>query len=283
MKFYALYEKLYEGVQNRLDQLETASKNLGIDFVPLNSLEIDYTDLPKLTKNDLLYNVAAGSTTLESLLLNDQVTTFYIKNPEFTSHSEGTIPLTYIHHKANLPAPKTIFNITTDRELLKKYVDYLGGFPIIIKSAGSSRGIGTIKIESWQNLISTIDYLVTTNNHFIMREFINAKFGARVIVLGNEVILCKKFLFQENDFRNAPILSATHYEELEINRPEKELCVKAVHLANLEMGGIDLLFDDQNNPYLLELNFPTGFQSFKDNPQNVLSKMLAYLIEKTKR
>ena len=186
MKFYALYERLYEGVQLRLDQLQIASGKRGVDFVPLNALEFDYSNIPKLSKADMLYNTAAGSVTLESLLLNEEVTTFYTKSPSFVYHADGTIPLTYLHHKANLPGPKTIFNITADRQLLKKYVDYLGGFPIILKSAGGSRGIGTLKIEGWQNLISTVDHLITTGVKFIMRQFIRAKTGCRMIVLGNK-------------------------------------------------------------------------------------------------
>lgn len=282
IRFYALYEKLYEGVQTRLDQLKSACEKLGIEFIPLNSLSINYSNLPVLNKKDLLYNVSAGSTTLESLLLNNMVTTFYIKNPPFTSHAEGTIPLTYIHHKAKLSAPKTIFNITTDRHLLKKYVDYLGGFPVIIKAAGSSRGIGTIKLDSWQNLISTVDYLVTTSDTFIMRQFINAKSGCRMIVLGNEVIAAADFIMNKGDFRNAVILSETQYYTREYPETIKQLAVKATNIANIEFGGVDFLEDAQGNYYLLEVNFPTGFSGLIDAcGVDIPCKMVEFLINKS--
>jgi hypothetical protein len=281
MKFYALHEGIYEGVSGRISLLREAAVNLGLEFIPIDSLTYNYAKLPILKKEDLLYKFARGAQSLESLLLNNEVTTFYIKNPQVCFLKSST-EWTVIHTKANLSQPKTIFNITSDRDLLKQYVDYLNGFPIIIKSEGSSRGIGTIKIESWQNLISTVDYLVTTPDTFVMREFIHADYGARVMVLGNEVILSKKFYFQENDFRNAPILSATHYEPIEIDEPTKQLCIKAVHLANLEMAGVDILFErETGKPYLLEINFPTGFQSFMDDPEPVLSKMIDFLIQKS--
>ncbi|GAA3979641.1 ATP-grasp domain-containing protein [Mucilaginibacter dorajii] len=283
MKFYIIHEGFYEGVQARIDLLKSACVKMGLKVFCVDSLDFDYSKLPKLSKQDLLYNISSGSQTLVSLLLNDEVTTFYKKNPNLnliTSTTEWTI----IHTKAKLPQPKTIFHLTKNRVILKAYIDFLGGFPLIIKSPGGSRGIGTIKIETWQNLISTVDYLVTTPDSFIMREFIHADYGARVIVLGNEVILSKKFYFQENDFRNAPILSATHYEPMEIDEPTKQLCIKAVHLANLEMAGVDLLFErETGKPYLLEINFPTGFQSFMDDPQPVLTKMIQHLINKANR
>lgn len=279
MKFYCIHEGFYEGVEGRIDLLKKVCLSKGLEFICIDSLEFDYTALPKLTKQDLLYNISSGSQTLVSLLLNNEVTTFYIKNPDLnliTSTTEWSI----IHDKIGLASPKTIFQLTSNRDLLKIYVDHLGGFPLIIKTSGGSRGVGTIKVESWQNLISLVDYLVTTSNKFIMREFIHADYGARVMVLGNEVILSSKFFFQENDFRNAPILSATRYEPIIIDKQAADLCINAVKMANLQMAGVDLLFDKHGKAYLLEINFPTGFQSFKDNPEPVLSKMLDFLIHK---
>lgn len=280
MKFYAIHEGFYEGVQARADLLRYACDIKGIEFICIDSLTYDYTDLPKLSGKDLLYNFARGSLTLESLLLNNDVTTFYIKNPPINTLRSAT-EFSIIHDKENIPSPKTIYHLTADRKLLYKYVEYLGGFPIIIKVVGGTRGIGTIKIENWHSIFSTIDYLMTTGDKFIMREFINANYGARILVLGEEIISSCKFFFQENDFRNAPILSACKYEPLTINKYVKELCVKAVKVANIEFAGVDLLFGKEGNPYLLEVNFPTGFQSIGEN-YNIPVQIVEYLIEKSK-
>ncbi|HMS39346.1 MAG TPA: hypothetical protein PKE69_03915, partial [Pyrinomonadaceae bacterium] len=211
MKFYALHEGFYEGIELRLEQLRNACQDLDIEFCAIDALQTDFSNLPKLGRTDLLYNSARGSEMLENLLLNQEVTTFYIKNPETISANFDTTKYSVIHEKANLPAPKTIFHLTDDRQLLKKYVEYLGGFPIIIKATASTRGIGTIKIESWQNLISTADYLVKTGDKFILREFIKAKSGGRLMVLGDEVIASAAFTMHDNDFRNAVDLSQTKY------------------------------------------------------------------------
>lgn len=258
MNFYCLYAKLYEGVQQRIDQLKEACLKYGINFIALNSFEADYSNLPTLGKTDLLYNCAIGSQTLESLLLNNNVTTFYLKKTSSNLITSST-DFTLLHTKANLPQPKTIFGITTNRELLKKYVNYVGGFPLILKATGSTRGIGTIKIETWQNLISTVDYLVNTNAGFIIREFIKAKSGCRMIVLGNVVIAGADFAMNEGDFRNAVDLTQVHYYKREYPESVKKIAVEATHLCNTEFSGVDFLEDEQGNFYLLEVNFPTGF------------------------
>ena len=284
MKFYCLHEGFYEGVQLRLDQLKAACDSLDVTFVALNSLTIDYSNLPILTKTDLLYNATRGSETLETLLLNKEVTTYYINNPDFVVFNPDTTKYSILHDKAGLAGPKTVYHLTADRQLLKTYLDYLGGFPIIIKATGSTRGIGTIKIDSWQNLISTIDYLIITGDKFILRQFINAKSGCRMIVLGNEVIAAADFAMNENDFRNAAILSQAKYFKRDYPEAVKAVAVKATHLANTELAGVDFLEDDKGNYQLLEINFPTGFSSLIDLCEvDIPKKMVEYLIKKANR
>lgn len=281
MKFYCLHEDIYEGVQLRIDQLKDACERLNIEFIPLNNLSVDYSKLPKLGKTDLLYNSARGSQTLESILLNDDVTTFYCNNPAL-NQTFSTTDWSIIHDKANLLSPKTIFNITADRHLLKNYIDYLGGFPIIIKATGSTRGIGTMKIETWQNFTSTIDYLMTTGDKFILRQFIKAKSGCRLIVLGNEVIAGADFTMNENDFRNAVDLKQVKYFKREYSEAVKQAAIKATHLANTEFSGVDFLEDEHGNFYLLEINFPTGFSGLIDVCSvDIPLKMVEYLIKKS--
>ena len=112
MKFYCLHEGFYEGVQLRLEQLKSACDKLQIEFIPMNSLTTDYSSLPTLNKTDLLYNCARGSETLETLLLNKEVTTFYIKNPDFVVSNPDTTKYSILHEKAKIKTPITIFNIT---------------------------------------------------------------------------------------------------------------------------------------------------------------------------
>lgn len=280
MRFFCLHEGIYEGVQIRLDQLREACKKLDIEFIGIDSTRIDFTDLPSLKKGDLLYNAARGSEKLESLLINDQVTTFYKYNPGIIVHNSDTTKYSIIHEKEGLTAPKTIFSITTDRQKLKKYVDYLGGFPIIIKASGSTRGIGTIKIETWENLISTADFLIGCKESFILREFINAKSGCRMITLGDEVVSAAEFFMIKDDFRNAVDLDQVRYKFKEYPVQLQETAVKATHSLNLQFAGVDFLEDNNGNFFLLEVNFPTGFSSLKVGNVDIPLKMISFLRKK---
>ncbi|WP_293370976.1 hypothetical protein [Nevskia sp.] len=278
--FYVLHEGFYDGVAQRLELLEAACKSRNVSFVPLDSLKCDYANLPRLGTSDLLYNCARGSQVLESLLLNDEVTTFYIRNPDYTLIT-STLTWSLVHEKAGLPAPKTVYALTADRNMLRRYVEYLDGFPIVLKAEGGTRGIGTIKIDSWQGLVSLADHLMTSGQKFVMRQFIDAPYGVRAMVLGHRVVAALKFLFPPDDFRNAALLSDVRYEQTSLSTEHEALCVRAAQLANLEMGGVDLLFDYDGRAYLLEINLPTGFQSFSGVPWRIHDKWLCYLLEKS--
>nr|WP_121271714.1 ATP-grasp domain-containing protein [Pedobacter schmidteae] len=281
MKFFCLHNGYYEGVKLRLDQLKTACDQLNLEFIPLDSQIVDYSDLPMLTKTDLLYNATIGSETLESLLLNEKVTTFYTKNPTYVQNNSDTIKYSIIHQKLNVKMPKTVFNITADRQLLKKYVERLGGFPVIIKSTRSTKGIGTIKIESWQNLISTVDYLITTGDNFVMREFIKNNGTARLIVLGNEVIASVFRQNIEDDFRVSGQKTAIRDYNRKFDKSILAIATEATKMLGFETAGVDIIFDKHDQPYLLEVNFPHDFT----RPQlisgvDIVKKSLQFLMDK---
>jgi glutathione synthase/RimK-type ligase-like ATP-grasp enzyme len=282
MRFFAVREGIYEGVQQRIDLFKLACEGRSIDYLDIDSLSFDYSNLPTLTQNDILYGISSGSQALISLLLNDDVTTFYTVNPSLnliTSTTEWSIQ----HEKLGLRTPRTIFSLPADRDLARKYVEALGGFPIVLKATGSTRGIGTLKIESWPSLFSTADYLLSIGSRFILRQFIQADYGVRAIVLNGEVITSSRFYFPPDDFRNAAILSSTRYEPCSLSIEDRKLCIDAVEGINLELGGVDLLYDKSGTAYLLEVNFPLGFHSLAGEASRVVGAMLDHLVRKATR
>ncbi|NVK85979.1 MAG: hypothetical protein HWE21_16750 [Cytophagia bacterium] len=277
--FYCLHEGYYEGVLLRLEQFKEACDRKGVNFCAIDSLKADYSSLPQLGANDLLYNSCRGSEILEDLLLNDKVKTIYKNTPSLRPHNVDTIPFSILAEKQGIKAPKTIYKINKNDSYLKKYVDELGGFPVILKTRSSTRGIGTIKIESWSSLVSTIDYLTSIGQEFIMRSFIKTKRGYRLIVLGDQVIASAVFHMQENDFRNAAGPGALIYKPVVIGDELNKEAVLASHLANFNFSGVDFLEDQDGNLFLLEVNNPTGFSALievcgVDIPGKLLDYML---------
>lgn len=280
MKFYCIRNGSSADLLKRIELLRGACETKGICFVDLDSSIVDYSNIPRPSKDDFLYNVGRGSQVLESLMLNDEVTTFYQVNPQANYNLANTSTFwTILHEKEGLPAPRTIHSLSCDRRLLDQYVVQLGGFPVIIKSVGGTRGVGVIKIDSVEALYSTADYLIASGGNFILREFIDSAARLRVVVLAGKVIAVVEYTSPPGDFRT--IEDHPETKATSITAEIGETAVRAVQIMGVDVGGVDIVTDRAGRHYLLEANFPFSFQRPQEYSKvNIAGRMVDHLLAK---
>jgi len=279
MNFYCLTDDKEKVTSNLL---KGSCEERGINFIEIDSDSYDYSKKVHLSCQDILYkaSVIRGANEVEKYLLNKEVTTLYSSFASALSVLPNQYVLCQIY---KLPFPKFIPDITADRSLLKKYVDYLGGFPIIIKARKGSHGIGVMRVDSLPALFSLVDYLLTKENKFIMQEYINVKSSARLIVLGGKVIDSIEYSTSENDFRSnegrEPIVKKRKYDKaLEVT------AIKAVKAKGVDFAGVDILVNDNGGHYLLEMNFPCYFSRCQLLTNvDISGQMVDYLVSKAKK
>ncbi len=269
MVFYALQ---LPGVdQERCKLLETACVNLKIDFKALNPVEFDFSKPSPVKRGDIVYRVSRGKIlrAFENFMIKPGVSTFY-KDPEFRVRDP------FVLFKDESFSPKTIFCATKDRDQLKKYVKALGGFPIVIKALGGSRGMGVMKVDSFSSLYGIVDFLLFQSKLLVLRQFIPSKSSARLIVLGNKVVACLEYLkmsqdFRSNEAKSPRIKAATYPAHLQ------EMAVKATEMMGLEFGGVDIL-ESEGKAYVTEVNFPCNFvRAHEVLKQDVALEMIDFL------
>jgi hypothetical protein len=258
MRFFCLHQGLNADIAARLAALRRASERQRVDFVPLDSLAVDYSALPNIVCGDILYNCARGSEALESLLLSPSVTTFYREQPDFIVPVD-TINYALINQKHGLAAPRTVFCLSQDRSLLRRYVEYLGGFPVILKSRGGTCGVGTIKCDNFASLFSVTDYICSLDQQFVLRQYISNQGTARIVVLGDEVIATEFRDNLQDDFRVSGISGERNYYAKKFEPGALELAIHATKICNLDTAGVDIVFDSFGIAYVLEVNCPHNF------------------------
>ncbi|MFH1353929.1 MAG: hypothetical protein ABIH36_01450 [bacterium] len=258
-----------------------------IDFNLINPAAVDYTNTSNIPMaGDILYRAptvqsnSKDAGVVEGFLLHDQVTTFYHSYQRALCRFVSSF---VVHQKANLPIPKTIPRLSCNRKLLKKYVDYVGGFPVIIKATGGSHGIGVMKVDSMESLFSIVDYLHQSHQHIIMRQFIDVATSARLIVLGNQIVSSIEYAAPDDDFRSNvgifPIVKAKEFP------PEiQKLAIEATQLLGVDFGGVDILIDNESKPFITEVNFPCNFaRAQKTTGIDIAGLMVDFLVQKSKR
>ncbi len=267
------------------DYLKQSAESRGLKVETLDANHFDFSQRLHLTGKDGLYRIASGyaSSLLEKLLINSEVITLYRNFTDCMARRDYFVGSALFHEKCGLPIIRTVFSITTDTALLKKYVRALNGFPIIVKAIGGAHGIGVMKIDSFESLISVCDYLSKQNGKYILRKFLHYKEHARLIVLGNKVVSSIEYVRLKDDFRS------NRGDDLSISVKKfgskvEKLAVKAANVLGYEFAGVDILIDQDDQPYIAEVNMPCYFPRAQEFSETDISGAIVdHMILKSKK
>lgn len=232
-------------------------RKLGIEFFPINSQKFDYFDLPELGADDILYRGGTGdrAQAFEKLMINDSCRHFY---SQWDHSLRGRGTTFYYHQKHGLPAIPTIPLIPWNRKEAARFAAELGGFPLIVKAIGNSKGVGVMKVDSQESLVSICDFLRGQDTRVLLRKYIEHEHYGRLIVLGNQVVASNRCGSLEGDFRTNTA-DTPNGEPFVFTKEQQQIAIDTVSVLGLKFGGVDLLFDDDGHGHIAEVNFPTDF------------------------
>lgn len=136
------------------------------------------------------------------------------------------------------------------------------GFPMIVKESFGSMGNGINKVDNVDDLFAIMKRL--KNKPHLFQEYLGYKKGTdiRIIVVGGKAIACMQ-RHNENDFRSN---LAKGGKGTKIT-PEKQFidtAEKCAKVLNLDYCGVDLLYGNEGEPIVCEVNsnaFFSGIES----------------------
>lgn len=261
-----------------------AAEDLQVPFVQYDAVNTDLMSLPELSEDDLLYRDATGTRAglIQRLLLNQHCTHFYedwrnAHNYRGTSYD--------IHNKLGLPVIPSVSFIPDTEEQLRRVVDMLGPFPLVMKVRGRSKGVGVIRVDSWESFTSLADYLRTTPERILIRKYIPHTHYGRAVVVGDRVVASHVTYVQDGEFRSNVVINPsedTRYREAREFSPDvQSAVVQAVRSVGLETGGVDLLFAEDGTAFIAEMNFPNDFSyTQKITGVDIARLMIEHLLHK---
>jgi len=168
----------------------------------------------------------------------------------------------------NIKMPRTIlspmifdYSLNSEDYLIKCYETL--GESIIIKEAMGSFGMQVYLINNREEFINKVTKLNKNNIDFIIQENIKSSFGRdiRVNIIGNKVIGAM-LRESSSDFR-ANISQGGTGRLIELTKSQEEIALKAHKVLGLDFSGVDLLFGENNEPLLCEVNSNLNFLSFE--------------------
>ena len=134
------------------------------------------------------------------------------------------------------------------------------------------------KVDSVEDLIEKSKQI--GNRPFIMQEYIKTSIGKdiRVNIVGDEIVGAME-RSNPNDFRANITLGGTG-KVIELTNAQKELALKAHKALKLDFSGVDLLYGENGETIICEINSNVNYLSFEEvSGVNFGEKLLEYILD----
>ena len=156
-------------------------------------------------------------------------------------------------------APKTFEGINyCKKDFLKKAAAILG-LPLVIKEAYGSFGKQVYLATSYEEVESIVNGLGC--KEFLMQEYVQSSHGrdVRVNVVGGKVVSAM-LRYNKNDFRSN-ISNGGYAQPISLTDKQTEVAIKACKAIGLDFAGVDILFGEDGEPIVCEVNSNPHFES----------------------
>ncbi|CEG23094.1 Alpha-aminoadipate--LysW ligase LysX [Planococcus massiliensis] len=194
----------------------------------------------------------------------------------------------YIQLAANgLPMPRTIvapkvypnFSIL-ESGYFERVIDALK-LPMIIKEGHGSFGMKVYLIETEAEFYEKVESLRGID--FVFQEFIASSRGRdiRVNVVGGEIVAAM-YRHSVTDFR-ANITNGGTASPVDLTEAQRKVALEAANAVGAVFAGVDLLFDEQEQPLVCEVNAAAHIRNILNvTGINVADAMITFILEDLK-
>jgi glutathione synthase/RimK-type ligase-like ATP-grasp enzyme len=235
------------------DSLFSAAQELDIPVIEVRPGD----DLPLLDPDEryYLYRVdASGQGLKQERILFDTYHCVTLSNPNRYCYNQ-------LQLFSSLGIPVTPFDVieksASDQEIRSK-IEKLGGFPIIIRAPDRTYGgKGIIKIDSYESFQSIKDFIFSNNARLTLAKFVRHKHKGRIPVMDGKVLPSLQVTVPENDFRS--FNHKDHITEKKFDGAAVQAALDAAKAYPSRFIGVDIVFDEDGNPMIPEINYPWDF------------------------
>ena len=238
----------------------------------------EYTNIPDF----VIPRVGSATTYYQKAVFRhlERMGVLFINGSDAIDNVKDKLYTMQILSQNNIPHPKTMLvKNPIDSEYVKRNI----GFPIVVKSLSGTHGKGVYLAENKRNFEQLVEMMEQFNDRFniILQEFVKDSHGKdlRIIVVGGKVIGAMKRQSTDGDFR-ANVTRGGGAKPVELDEQMEYLALESTKLLGLDIGGVDLLYD--NGGYkICEVNSSPGFQGMEKYTEiRVAEQIVTYVKNK---
>ena len=241
-------------------------------------VENEYTTIPDF----VIPRVGSSTTYYQKAVFRhlERMGVLFINSSDSVDNVKDKLYTMQILAQNNVPHPKTML---VKNPIDSSYVERNIGFPIVVKSLSGTHGKGVYLAKDKKNFSQLMDMMEQFNDRFniLLQEYVSDSHGKdlRVVVVGGKVIGAMKRESQDGDFR-ANITRGGEAQPVDVDEEMEFLSLESTKLLGLDIGGVDLLYD--NGGYkICEVNSSPGFNGMeKYTDIQVAEQIVSYVKHK---
>lgn len=184
--------------------------------------------------------------------------------------------------KSGIRVPKTIVGpfVFHQQKLNDAYIDSvlkICGEKLVIKESHGSFGMQVYQTNGREALVQQLANL--GSNGFVIQENIASSCGRdiRVNIVGDEIVGAMERV-STSDFR-ANITLGGQGRIIDLNSKQREMALGAHRALKLDFSGVDILFGENDEPVLCEVNSNVNYLSFEDvTGIDFSDKLIQYIV-----
>lgn len=165
------------------------------------------------------------------------------------------------------------FDSLEDMDDFEEEIDY----PIIIKDVRGMHGRNVYSFSKVKDLKKFFSKKENDISKYILQKELQAEYYYRIVVIGNKAIGA----MQRNTLKTIKE-KKTKIEERskpgKLSQKNLDIAVAAAKATNTDIAGVDLIFDENNQPRIMEVNRTPKFERFTQVMNvNVAEQIIKYL------
>jgi ribosomal protein S6--L-glutamate ligase len=160
-----------------------------------------------------------------------------------------------LFEKFNIPTPKTAF--ISNEKNIDSAIKIIGNkFPMIVKTLTGTQGIGVVKVDSYDSLVSVVQALFKHDAELLIQEYMPTDSDVRTFVVDNKIFACTRRVKKSGEFRSNVHRGAVA-EPYKLSDEEIEIVLRTARASKAYLVGVDhIIFKDKI--YVLEVNGSPG-------------------------
>ena len=181
---------------------------------------------------------------------------------------------------ADLPCPATVF--INDALGFRPAVNYLGGYPVVVKPVSARQGEGVTLVEDERDATRRVLPALDRRQGMMVQRYMqpDGRRDIRVLVVGGRAVCAAALTPQKEEFR-ANFHLGGNIRAIDLSADLAELAVAAAAVVGCDVAGVDMIVGRGGLAQIIEINYSPGFRGMEAaSGLDVARRMIDFSIKK---